>query len=64
MSFEVYPSKIEIYDDAGFDMVCIKTEDGSVATVEIKLGVTASEWPELSDTILKALKMCRLEGDQ
>jgi hypothetical protein len=64
MSFEAYPTKIEIYDDHGFHVANIQVQDAAVATIDIKLGTTASEWPELSDTILKALKMCKLEGDE
>lgn len=59
---EMYPVKIEIYDE---DMPAAKVEtfDNCAAHIEVTMMVNAASWKELADKIHEALLMMKLEGD-
>lgn len=59
---EIYPVKIEIYDD---DLPAAKVEtfDNCDAHIEVTMLVTAASWKELSEKIHEALISMKLEGD-
>lgn len=59
MTIELYPIKVEGYDDQE-PVFLLEALDDSAATVRIDTCVNAKNWPELSAAILTALKMMRL----
>jgi hypothetical protein len=59
-----YVTRVEIWDNYGFRMAVVEAKDEATATVNIEMGVTSNDWPELSAAILNAIKSMKLEGDE
>ena len=64
MKIDVFPVKIEGYDDDMKEGVfTVEASDEACANVKITTAVNAGTWDELSAAIRKSLLMMKLEGD-